>query len=327
MTEQQTEEQKTLQYEVHEMALQFPAQTPEETAQLRENMIQRVHQGLPPLESPILLVGGKIADGRHRYQIWQKLSAEGACDGYFAKNQPPVEESKEGPDGEAALLLRINSRNLCHRVLSADQKAAIFRIQVRKCPSLKLLVEKIQTENQERMKAGKSLEDKSQGTNTNEKLGELAGNVSGSTMKNVKSVEKLAPELLADVASGKMSAKAALKKTAQAKQSDTQEAEQPKATSPKPPKRKSPTDLGPKKNADETRKVVLRLNDISKVAPLREFFDEYGIKANSERKDECTVFQFDGTSQDENNLLTFLGDILAANGPVNLEVTISQSAA
>ncbi len=62
MTEQQTEEQKVVQYEVHEMALQFPAQKPNEKAQLRDSMIQRVLQGLDPLEFPILLVGGKIAD-------------------------------------------------------------------------------------------------------------------------------------------------------------------------------------------------------------------------------------------------------------------------
>src|SRR4051794_27466986 len=106
MKEEQKQEQPATQYEVHELALQFPDQTPEEKGRLKENMVQRVHQGLAPLESPILLVGGKIGGGRHRYQIWQELAKEGASDGYFAKNPPPVEEiAAVEPDGEAAALL------------------------------------------------------------------------------------------------------------------------------------------------------------------------------------------------------------------------------
>lgn len=323
MTEQQTEEQKAAEYEVHEMALQFPAQTPEETAQLRENMIQRVHQGLAPLESPILLVGGKIADGRHRYQIWQKLAAEGACDGYFANNLPTVEESSaNGQDGEAVALLRINARNLHHRILSAEQKAAIFLIQEEKYPSLKLLVEKIQTENQERMKAGKSLDDKSQGTNTNEKLGELAGNVSASTIKNVKSVQKHAPQYLADVASGKMSAKTAMKKSAETQQADTQKSEQLKATSPKSPKRKSPIDLGPKKNGNLAGQTVVGVGDSGQLAQVREFLGDELIKHEVHKEDEGTFFSFDGTAVKQKNTLTFLANLIAASGPFKLTILL-----
>lgn len=314
MTEQQTEEQKAVQYEVHEMALQFPAQKPDEKAQLRDSMIQRVHQGLGPLEFPILLVGGKIADGRHRYQIWQDLAADGACDGYFAKNQPAVEESEED---EAVVLLRINARNLHHRTLSADQKAAIFLMQVEKHPTLKQLVEKVQAENQERMKAGKSVDGKSQGTTTNEQLAKLAGDVSSSTMKNVKSVQKHAPERLPDVASGKMSAKAALKKAPKANQSNTGSKED---QGKKPPKRKSPIDLGPKRNASLTALTVVGLGEIGQIAEVREFFSDHRITFDVQREEEGTVFTFDGTALNQRDTLTFLGTLVAARGPFKLSI-------
>ena len=241
MQEEQQQEQTAAQYEVHDMALQFPDQSPEEKRQLKENMVQRVHQGLAPLESPILLVGGKIADGRHRYKIWQELAEESACDGYFAKNPPPVEEiAALEPDGETTVLLRINSRNLCHRTLPAGQKAAIFQQQVEKFPSLKLIVEKIRSENEERMKAGKRLDNGSQGSSTNEVIAKMAG-VSPSTMKTVKALQEKAPEQFAEVAKGNISAKAASKKAAQA-----EEAEKPKNKEADKPKSENQTPVTPK---------------------------------------------------------------------------------
>ena len=243
------EEQKASQYEVHELALQFPAQTPEESGQLKENMLQRVHQGLPPLESPILLVGGKIADGRHRHKIWRELAEEGAADGYFGKNPPPVEVCSE-QDDEAAALLRINSRNLCHRTLPAGQKAAIFVQQLEKFPSLKLLVEKIRSENADRMKAGKPLDNKSQGSTTNEKLAQMAG-VSPSTIKAVNTAKAKSPHNLEKIAKGELSIKAALKDAAQ-----SEEADKPKQKSkPAKPENDTQTKAKPLSKAEPGDKV------------------------------------------------------------------------
>lgn len=326
------EEQKATQYKVHEMALQFPAQTPEERELLKRNMVQRVHLGLPPLESPILLVGGKIADGRHRYEIWLELAAEGDCDGYFAKNPPPVEEvATIEQDGEVAALLRINSRNLCHRTLDAGRKAAIFLEQVERFPSLKQKIEKIRLENEERMKAGKPLDNGSQGATTNEVIAKMAG-VSPSTMKSAKTLLEKAPDKLDKVAKGEMSIKKALKSTTEAngldepesKGADKPTSEKPRAKRPKsPPYRKPAWNIGEGAHSDETRTVILKLNDSSKVAHLTEFFQDFSIKAQSERKGEITVFRFNGTSQDEDNLLTTLGDLLVSRGPMNLEISLN----
>jgi hypothetical protein len=122
-------------YEIHEWSLRLPVQTPDERLALKRNMTERVLKGLAPLEFPILLLNGKIVDGRHRYEIWLELAAEGVCDGYFAKNDPWVEEAKaEDGESRAALHLRLHSRNLCHRSLSADQRAAQLLLDIEDSP-------------------------------------------------------------------------------------------------------------------------------------------------------------------------------------------------
>lgn len=189
-------------YEIHEWSLRLPAQTPDERLALKRNMTERVLKGLPPLESPILLMDGKIVDGRHRYEIWLELAAEGACDGYFAKNDPWVEVTKaEDSESKAALHLRLHSRNLCHRSLSAEQRAAQLLLDIEDSPELKSLVDQIKAENETRMKAGKARETDSQGS-TNKQLGKMIG-TSDATIKKAKAVQKHAPDKLKDVAQGK----------------------------------------------------------------------------------------------------------------------------
>ncbi len=193
-------------YEIHDWSLRLPAQTPDERLALKRNMIERVLKGLLPLEFPILLMNGMIVDGRHRYEIWLELAAEGACDGYFAKNGPWVEETKaEDGESKAALHLRLHSRNLCHRSLSADQRAAQLLLDIQDSPELKSLVQQIEAENDTRMKAGKAREAKSQGS-TNKQLGKMIG-TSDATIKKAKAVQKHAPDKLKDVAKGKATAK------------------------------------------------------------------------------------------------------------------------
>ena len=87
-------------YEIHEWSRRLPPQTPDERLALKRNMTERVLKGMTPLEIPIMLWNGNIVDGRHRYETWLELAAEGACDGYFAKNDPWVEETK-AEDGES----------------------------------------------------------------------------------------------------------------------------------------------------------------------------------------------------------------------------------
>ena len=199
-------------YEPHDLSLRLPNQTPEERQALKNNMVGRVQRGLLPLEFPILLVDGKIADGRHRYAIWLELAQEGACDGYFAKNSPPVEEVKaDAGESRAALLLRLHSRNLCHRNLSAQQRAAQLLLDIEQVPELKALVDQIEADNIDRMKAGKAQGLNSQGS-TNQQLGKMVG-ASDATIKQVKTIQKHAPERLPEVAKGEKSANKVLQET------------------------------------------------------------------------------------------------------------------
>lgn len=192
-------------YDIHEWSLRLPAQTPDERLALKRNMIERVLKGLPPLEFPILLMNGMIVDGRHRYEIWLELAAEGACDGYFAKETPWVEVVKaEDGESKAALHLRLHSRNLCHRSLSADQRAAQLLLDIEDSPELKALVDKIAADNETRMKAGKATEKNNRGS-TNEQLGKMIG-TSDATVKKAKAVQKHAPDKLKDVAQGRKTA-------------------------------------------------------------------------------------------------------------------------
>lgn len=193
-------------YQIHDWSLRLPAQTPDERLALKRNMAERVLKGLLPLEFPILLMNGMIVDGRHRYEIWLELAAEGACDGYFAKNDPWVEETKaEDGESKAALHLRLHSRNLCHRSLSADQRAAQLLLDIEDSLELKALVDQIEAENDARMRAGKARETDSQGS-TNKQLGKMIG-TSDATIKKAKAVQKHAPDKLKDVAKGKATAK------------------------------------------------------------------------------------------------------------------------
>ena len=213
-------------YEPHVLSLRLPDQTPDERQALKSNMVGRVQRGLLPLEFPILLVDGKIADGRHRYAIWLELAQEGACDGYFAKHSPPVEEVKaDAGESRAVLLLRLHSRNLCHRSLSADQRVSQLLLDIVEVPELKELVEQIEAENEARMKAGKAQSTDSQGS-TNRQIGKMVG-ASPATVKKAKAVQRHAPEQLAEVAKGRLSANKVLKQT---KKKDSA----PKAKAPKP---------------------------------------------------------------------------------------------
>lgn len=217
-------------YEPHELSIRLPDQTPEERQALKSNMVGRVKRGLPPLEFPILLVDGKIADGRHRYAIWLELAEEGACDGYFAKHSPPVEEVKaDAGESRAALLLRLHSRNLCHRNLSAQQRAALLLLDIERLPELKALVDQIEADNEERMKAGKAQGLNSQGS-TNQQLGKMVG-ASDATIKQIKTIQKHAPDQLPEVAKGTISATKVLKET---KKKESAPKPKPEVSEPQP---------------------------------------------------------------------------------------------
>jgi hypothetical protein len=56
-------------YEPHPIARLFPPKTPEERAEMKEDMLERMARGLDPLVIPTFLYEGRILDGRHRDEV------------------------------------------------------------------------------------------------------------------------------------------------------------------------------------------------------------------------------------------------------------------
>ena len=198
---------------VHEFCMRLPPHSPQERLTLKQNMIQRTNLLHDPLESPILLLDGKIIDGRLRYELWQELAEENECKGFFRGREPDTKDAIEefanfcyGFNEELteakirqAVVLRLHSRNLCHRTLSAEQKAAQLLLDIETIPELREVVRQIEAMNQALMKAG---EKNTQGS-TNCQLGKMIG-VSDGTIKNAK---RLTVDQQKVVASGGKTAK------------------------------------------------------------------------------------------------------------------------
>jgi hypothetical protein len=301
-------------YELHELSQRLPKHTPEEKTQMKRNMVLRCVQGLPPLEEPILLIDGKIGDGRHRYEYWLELAEEGACDGYFAKHEPPVVEAvAEGQDGGATVLLRLHSRNLCHRNLPADQRAAHLLSDIESNAELKAVVEKIEADNRERMKAGIPLDTKSQGSSTNEQLAAMA-NVSPSTIKAVKQAFKEAPDQASEIVQGNKSAKEVLR------EAKSHSSPEPIKSKPKSNSKKDQPPANPKKS---------KMNISISVSSRVEFVEKLLVKKGIERnflapEDDTTTLEFDGTGKQQADVLEAIAAMLKAKGPMTAGITLDK---
>ena len=71
-----------------------------------------------------------------------------------------------------------------------------------------------------------------------------------------------------------------------------------------------------------TQNVILTVADNSKVAEVREFFEDSRIRHRNNRTDEGEVFTFAGSAADEKKLLAFVANMLGVRGPVKLEITL-----
>jgi hypothetical protein len=202
-----TNESMKTHWPVHPIAKLFPVKTPEERAELKKDMLERVARGLDPLESPILLYEGQILDGRHRDELWKELAEEKGE--FFARNQPPTETFQPTKHGTLAAWMRAKSRNVVVRQTPADQRAAIFLKAVEAYPELKAVLDRIKEENAERQKKGQPLGAGVQRSSTAEQVADLAG-VGATTVKQAQKLQKEAPEKLEEVAQGKKTAKKAL---------------------------------------------------------------------------------------------------------------------
>ncbi len=183
--------------------------------ELKKDMKERKEKGLSPLEQAILLYQGKILDERHRYKAWDELGLEG---------DPPYEVFSPDKHGTLGAWMRAKSRNMVHRHIPADQKAAVFLKAVDAFPELKDALDGIEKANRKRKSEGKPLDASDQRGNTAKQVGELAG-VGPTTMKGVTKLKKEAPDKFEEVAAGKKTVKKALKEVKKAK---------PKADKPVP---------------------------------------------------------------------------------------------
>jgi len=159
------------------------------------------HRGV---KVPILVHRGQILDGRQRYRACQEL------------NRPCPTVQWNGRDA----WLEVQSRNLVRRHLNKEQIYAICKIAASKFPDLAAPIQAVKAEARRRKqrKAAVAHEDGTEqpllrSQARNKESADLIGaqlGISGTTVKRVDRLAREAPELVAKVAAGELSAKKAL---------------------------------------------------------------------------------------------------------------------
>gem|GEM_PF-5630543 len=174
---------------------------------VKSNMVCRQEQGLPPIHDPIQLLDNHVLDGRHRQQAWKELAEEGACGGYFAKEEPPI-TVVTGDTLKAWLV--VESGNLCHRHLPPDRKTAILLKAAEDYPEVGERIEEIRKANDRRMKSGQPSRTGTERSSTAATIGRMVG-VSASTVETVQRVQRDAPQEFQKVVTGEVRAKSVVK--------------------------------------------------------------------------------------------------------------------
>jgi hypothetical protein len=198
----------------HPVATLFPNMPDADFAALVEDIRQH------GVKVPILVRRGQIIDGRHRYRACQMLGRP--C--------PVVQWNGRDPWLEA------QSRNLVRRQLAKDQVYAIRKLAATQFPELAAPMEAARRASKDRQRrqrrepapAAALLRSRDRHKESADVIGAQFG-VSGSTVKRVDRVAREAPELLAKVAAGELSALKALREVALR---PTHEASAPHAASP-----------------------------------------------------------------------------------------------
>ena len=205
----------TTHWPIHPICDLFPKMTPEERAELKQDMKQRAEGGIDPLEHPILIYQQRILDGRHRDEIWMELANENACNGFFRDNLPP-HQSVSDDGGNLVAWMRAKSANIVYRHIPADQKTAIFLKAVDTLPELKARLEQIKEENAQRQKDGTPLDASDQRGDTNKETAKMIG-VGTTVIKAVKKLKTESPDKFDDLVQGKTTAKKSLEEIKLAK--------------------------------------------------------------------------------------------------------------
>jgi len=198
----------------HPIAALFPDFPAADFAALVEDI--RVHG----VKVPIVVHGGLILDGRHRYLACCKLGIR--C--------PAIEWDGHDPWFE------VQSRNLLRRHLAKDQIYAIQKLAAEQFPELASSFEAAKIDAKRRKAQAKGqprglkalLRSADRKRESADVIGQQVG-VSGSTVKRVDRLARIAPELLRQVAAGELSVARALQ---QALHSDDSSGQAPKHYSP-----------------------------------------------------------------------------------------------
>ena len=149
------------------------------------------------VKRPILVDSeGRIIDGRHRWSACRELGIE--C----------PQEQWDGTDA----WLDVQSLNLYRRHLGKEQVYAIRKLAAKQYPELAKPIEEEKAAAKDRQWAGPNLasHDAKSTQKASGAIGKKLG-ISGATVERVDRVEREAPELLPQVASGELSATKALK--------------------------------------------------------------------------------------------------------------------
>ena len=201
----------------HPVATLFPTMNDADFAALVEDIRRN------GVKVPILVRRGQIIDGRHRYRACQTLGRP--C--------PVMQWNGRDPWLEA------QSRNLVRRQLAKDQVCAIRKLAAERFPELAAPLEaaKRESKNRQRRKradpahpAAELLRSRDRHKESADLIGSQFG-VSGSTVKRVDRVAREAPELLAKVAAGELSALKVLREVAWRKTHDAAPRGWPRAPS------------------------------------------------------------------------------------------------
>jgi hypothetical protein len=179
----------------HPVATLFPDLSARDYAALREDIRQH------GVKVPILVHGGEILDGRHRYRACRELG----------KPCPAVEWNGSHP------WIEVQSRNLLRRHLAKEQVCAIQILAAERFPQVAAVIDAAKAEARQRKAQAKSQprgrKALSRSQDRQRESADVVGaqlGVSGATVKRVDRLARMAPDLLLKVAAGRLSAKKAL---------------------------------------------------------------------------------------------------------------------
>lgn len=245
-------------------------------------------------DQPILLYQGKVLDGWHRYL---------AC---LLSGSDPAFIEFTGTDLEAAEKVHASG---VRRQSTAAQRYAAFLALTESCPEFKAKYAELKQEGRDNKSAGTPL---STGGQRVDVLGAkaAAAKVSRSTAAKVEKLKKAKPEAVTEVAQGKVSVNQALKSVG-------------KKTSTARKTRKPAYSQHVSEPSEETGCVTIQVSD-RLVAEITEFLEDFGISSRTTTKNGRTAFQFNGTANDQNNLLTAIGDLIMTKGPMQLDLQLQR---